>query len=723
MKKFKMPWISTIKELFKKSIDFRMWTFLFQGLLVMGISSVGLQAYAYHSEWNGDEHAQARVVVAGVDTTHPEQLLVGIEITLKKGWHTYWRFPGEGGIAPQFTLQDSKQQQTIKVLWPAPQRFVTFYDQQRSVTYGYEDHVFFPLVITAPHAHQPSQLLLKADYAVCSELCIPASAVFTIDLPADYHDLGALKEYQLALKQVPQAPSDDSINVGQPAIETLPDHSYMLAVNATSQGFVHPDVILEIADPMVMMEVPALSLYHGGRELKALIKLTPIDKDKKPVLNPLTITVIDRDHRVEKLTRADFVTTSTDVASYGFILLCALLGGLILNIMPCVLPVLSLKLLGVIRSRDMEVSKIRLGFLASGCGIVFSFLILAMATITFRHLGMAVGWGFHFQEPRFLIALVIVIMLFSLSLLGGFTIHIPMWLERFVTGPARMEKHLVEHFFTGMIATVLATPCTAPFLGTAVSFALSRNSIDILVIFLVMGLGLALPFFAVSLFPKVVHGLPKPGPWMEWVKKLFGALLFGTALWLMWILSGQIGTPAVSVLLLLSIILKFVVQPKLNFLKHRWVKMGSLLVIICLMFILPFHMFKRQQEQQHKIDRLWSPFEESMIAPAVAKGKVVVVDITADWCVNCKVNELFVLNRSDVMAKLNTPNIVLMKGDLTNKSEIIDAFLHKHNAYGIPFMVVYGPNATHGIEMAGILNRDRLFKAIQRASGPVLKNN
>ncbi len=346
--------------------------------------------------------------------------------------------------------------------------------------------------------------------------------------------------------------------------------------------------------------------------------------------------------------------------SYLTIILTAFLAGLVLNIMPCVLPVLSLKVLSVVKQNGAHRLRARLSFLATSAGIIVSFLALAALAISLKSAGMAVGWGLHFQSPYFVGAFMLIILAFAASLFGLFNLNPPSW----IGGSGKND--LIGNFFSGMLATLLGTSCTAPVVVTAVGFALAGSNADIIIIFTVMGIGMALPFLLFAARPQLANFLPKPGAWMQKVKYAMGVLLLATAGWLGFILYTQITNP-------------------------------------------PLEMQSGAKQ--------WVVFDEAKIPGYIADGKTVFVDISAAWCVNCKVNEKAVLDTDEIKEFFAQPNIVLMKGDMTSPSKVLLEYIKKYNRYGIPFNMVHGPNAKDGILLPSLLTKHEVKEAVEKASG------
>jgi cytochrome c biogenesis protein CcdA len=351
------------------------------------------------------------------------------------------------------------------------------------------------------------------------------------------------------------------------------------------------------------------------------------------------------------------------VPLFGFlwVLLTALLGGLILNVMPCVLPVLSLKLLTVLQHREWSARTVRIGFLSTAAGILFSFLVLAAGAIALRSAGLAVGWGMQFQQPAFLIFMIVLLALFIVNLWGGFEILLPRWIMDRIT---RFEDGhgITTSFATGAFATLLATPCTAPFVGTAIAFALTHTATETVLVFTALGLGFCSPYLLVAAYPALARKLPRPGAWMGRVRIALGAVLLLTIIWLGSVLAAQTSIFAAA------------------------------------------------------RTSVWQPFDESRIAAEVAKGHVVFIDITADWCLTCVANERFVLDQAKVQRVLfGNPDVIPMRGDWTKPDPQIGAYLAKFNRYGVPFNAVYGPAKPEGQALPELLTTDGVLDAVRAA--------
>lgn len=387
----------------------------------------------------------------------------------------------------------------------------------------------------------------------------------------------------------------------------------------------------------------------------------------------------------------------------------AFLGGMILNLMPCVLPVLSIKLMNVIKYAGYTKFEARKHLLITSLGIVVSFLLLAFITIFIRNLGLQFGWGFHFQEPIFLVFLCVVLWVFALNLWGEFEIMLPAGLADRI----QFSSHSYQSsFYAGAFATLLATPCTAPFITTSVAFALSRSHIEIIAVYALMGLGMAFPYYAIAASKRALHLIPKPGKWMNNLKKLFAVMILCTLGWLVYVLSFQISGKSIAILVGCLVLVKFALT--------GWKRMTRQRVLFLIMaaviaVVLPMLMNDKDDNKKLFIESSWEEFSEEALRQYIEDGNVVFVDVTAEWCLICKTNKFFVLDHMDFINHLKARDVILMRADFTNRSPEIAKFLEKNGRYGIPFNAVYSTKFPEGIPLSEILKRQDVYDAIERA--------
>lgn len=382
---------------------------------------------------------------------------------------------------------------------------------------------------------------------------------------------------------------------------------------------------------------------------------------------------------------------SSATASIGWMLLFGVIGGLILNAMPCVLPVLSLKVFSLIRDSDQGTAQVRRGSMATTAGILASFWALAAIAIVARSAGRAVGWGVQFQDPTFVAALAIIVTLFCLNLWGLFEIILPSSLVTRM-GASQAGHSLSGHFASGLFTTLMATPCSAPFLGTAVGFALAQPPVTVLLIFSAVGVGMSLPYLALLVAPRLARYLPKPGAWMEQIKIAMGFLLAAAAVWLFYVLANQIPRHALAGVQLTLLALAAAVWTASR-LRGRARLIPWAVAMVAAVGTLLLAGGAQAPAAAADTARLiqWQPFDRQQIPKLMADGKTVFVDVTADWCFTCKVNERLVLETQPVAHAFENRGVVAMKADWTHRDDDIADYLASHGRYSVPTYVLYRP--------------------------------
>jgi suppressor for copper-sensitivity B len=398
-------------------------------------------------------------------------------------------------------------------------------------------------------------------------------------------------------------------------------------------------------------------------------------------------------------------------------LLLGLVGGLILNAMPCVLPVLSLKVFGLVQSAASGRRAVTSGALATSLGILFSFLTLAGVAIAARSAGAAVGWGIQFQRPGFVAFLTVVVVLFCLNLWGLFEIHLPYRLAQL--GGKGPREGLAGHFASGLFATLMATPCSAPFLGTAVGFALAQEAPVIASMFAAIGVGMALPYLAIAAAPGIARLLPRPGAWMETVRGAMGFLLAGSAVWLFFVLAGQVSPEQVAFvqlgLLLLALFTWLKARVGAGRLLRTAAAFGMVAAVAGTLYAAASGEVLARTSQVEESAGLipWVPWDRAKSASLVASGTKVFVDVTADWCFTCKVNERVILETPEVAAAFEEHRVVAMKADWTNRNDEIARFLAEHGKYGVPFYLLHRPGQEPHI-FSELPSKSALIAAVAR---------
>ncbi|UNC48816.1 protein-disulfide reductase DsbD family protein [Enterobacter huaxiensis] len=636
-----------------------------------------------------NQHASVRLR-AQTENSGETRLL--LDVALQKGWKTYWRSPGEGGIAPAI-----RWHQPVEATWrwPTPERF----DVAGITTQGYHGDVSFPIIL---HGKVPERLDGVLTLSTCSNVCVLTDYPFSLDLTSstggdfDY-------AYSRAMGTLP-------LSSGLTSSLSARYAAGKLTVTAQRDaGWQEPSLFIDGMDD-VDFGRPAFSVRDGS--LVATVPVTDSWGEAAPNLSGKQLSLVLADSgQAQESSLTIGQSAPAPAFSLGWVLLMALAGGLILNVMPCVLPVLAMKLGTLMQTERQARGQVRRQFLASVSGIVASFLALALMMTVLRLGNQALGWGIQFQNPWFIGAMALVMVLFSASLLGLFEIRLPSGTSTFLA--TRGGNGLAGHFWQGAFATLLATPCTAPFLGTAVSVALAAPLPLLWGIFFAMGIGMSLPWLLVAAWPGLAQKLPRPGRWMNVVRVALGLMMLGSSLWLLSLLGVHIGIlPVITLVVVLILALLLATAWR-----YRWqtaLRAGALAFVAA--GAVAFVTASGGDNSRH--DRVnWQPLSEQAIARAQAENKRVFVDVTADWCVTCKANKYNVLLRDDVQDALSAPDVVALRGDWSRPSASISQFLTTRGSAAVPFNQIYGPGLPQGHVLPALLSRDAVLTALSDAKG------
>lgn len=690
---------------------------LLRAFVVVGLATLFSQsAFAATSDFVTKPAVKARLIT--VQDGVPEDTAVlsaGLQLLLDEGWKTYWRSPGEVGIPPQVDWSASQNVASVQLEWPAPVRFTAFGIEN----FGYQGEVVFPLQIQLENPGKPAILAAKMSVLVCSDICVPQTLDLSLMLPKgseiDRNSGALIAKYA---KKIPLEGEQAGVETARAFIDE--DRTEFIVELAATNALKHPDVFPELGAGTALGK-PDIRLSEADTRVWARF---PILSFNEATFDVPSVTITDGPEHAFAV-QPGLVTTalappfSIDAIVPGvdemvWIVVVAFLGGLILNVMPCVLPVLSIKLTSALKFNGQNTAAVRAGFLASAFGVMVFVWGLAFVLFALQRMGIAVGWGLQFQNPVFLAVMVLVLIIFSGNLFGAFEILLPPSLQTWLSNKEAGQGYRAD-FFTGLFGAVLATPCSAPLLGTAIAFALAGRGVDILIVFTSLGLGLAAPYLIVAAVPALVKFLPKPGRWMLFLKVLLGFMLSGTVLWLLWVLSSVAGLPVSLTVLTLALALVAVLSMRRGTARLRFLGSG---VLAGLALVAPLALSQAPQVPQEEQALLeWVEFDRSKIAPLVSQGQVVFVDVTADWCLTCKANKVLVLDREPVRSALNAESVTAMRADWTRPDKKISRYLSGYNRFGIPFNAVYGPAAPDGIVLPELLTTSEVMEALAAARG------
>jgi suppressor for copper-sensitivity B len=695
-------------------------------LVLLSLRASGSPAWAAASDWASNPHGAARLISAVEATGSSAQLDIGVQLRLTPGWHTYWRTPGDAGIAPTIDWKGSENLVGAEIAWPAPHRLPSLGGLE---TVGYEDGVVLPIAVQLANPGARLHLHAEVDYASCKEVCIPYHASLDLVLPPGFAQPG------------PEAPMIAAARARVPGDLSTAQFKLLGAVVGTERG--NTVLSIRLASTGTALYSPDLfveGLAKGspGRAEIALADAGRVATVQIPIRHEAAAAIAGTKLRVTLVDEARAAETEITPAlgtlppmardtTRGAIFALALLGGLILNLMPCVLPVLSLKLLALAGYAGSERRAARLGLLATAAGVIASFGVLAAVLILLKAAGAAIGWGIQFQQPWFLAGMALVTTLFAASLWGWAPVGLPAGIAG-TAGSVRGRGRFTDALLMGAFATLLAASCSAPFVGTAIGFALARGPLDIALVFGALGLGMAAPFLAVAAAPALVAYLPRPGLWMVWLRRALGLALLGTAAWLLFVLALEAGT-GVSLLvggLLMVLLAALAWRQRLppHRRARRTVEITAILLAAITVSALALHGQAGSVDPAQSGDKTgqWQPFNEASLHQIVAGGKVVLVDVTAAWCLTCKANELAVLDRPPVADRLRDPGVVAMRADWTRPDPAVTAYLQSFGRYGVPLDVIYGPGAPQGLALPELLTSEAVMDAFRRAAAVGARN-
>ncbi len=593
--------------------------------------------------------------------TSPTKILIGLNVNLSPDWKIYWRNPGDAGLPPEIKWETGNNIKSISLLFPNPKRFNFFGIE----TFGYENEVIFPIVIERSNKNKKISGLLQFEAQVCSEICVPVNYNYDLkNLTYNDKNNSELTDILKYKNKVPKV-------LGSKDLELFSYDQYddKLKLSFINKFNISPyDIIVEDNKEFIF-EKPTYS--KNGK----LFNLTINFKEKKEYeFEFLKLTFLSNDISYEKiitkqtnLPNKNLLQFNENKISIGFeIFTIALIGGFILNFMPCVLPVLSLKMIQLVNLRTENKVIFRKKILFNILGILTSFLLLAFGTYIVKSAGELVGWGVQFQNPSFLIFMILLTAFFGFNLFGLYNFFLP---PKVLNILSYRGEGFVGDFVTGITLTLLATPCTAPLVGTAVGFALSGGTVEIFSILLIMGLGLSLPLILIMLFPKIISIIPKPGKWLVTFKKTMAIFLLLTSLWL------------------INILIKLETKIETNLNNYSNLEIVN-----------------------------WDINKNiSLPNQLAAKGEIVFVDITADWCITCQVNKALVIETKQVSEIFRRNNVKVLILDWTKPNKNIKKFLTKKQRYGIPYNEIYGPSLLNGKILSELLTIKEIQKYIKIA--------
>ncbi len=690
---------------------------------------------------------------AGATTT------VALRITMDRGWHTYWTNPGDAGL-PLTVQWTAPAGVTVSALrWPVPHVL----PQPPLMSYGYEREVFVLAdVSVAPSVAPGTRIALAADadFLVCADVCLPASAHVTLDVPVatsptDSRWASMIGEtrrmlvrsatgWQTAVwrdgkRLLLRATFPDSMRPALRAAYTIPDSTDVLDHAAAQRVVITGDTLVmawtvarrfadtssrfsgvllaDVRAPAVGVQLDAPILRAappGAARLVAMIDDAGATSTGGAATSNATTATADG-------SQSGIAPSALPEADLGFWLAIVLAfgGGLILNLMPCVFPVLSIKILAFVeRGGDDDGGRVgRRHALVFTLGVLATFWALAGALLALRVGGAQLGWGFQLQSPAVVAVIALVVFALALNLSGVFTMG--MSLTRL--GGVGAGERYSDSFLTGLLAVVVATPCTAPFMGAALGYALTQPALIGLAVFTALGLGLATPYMVFASSPALLRKLPRPGPWLETLKQLLAFPLYATVVWLVWVLGRQVGSDQVAMVLLFAVVVSLV-----GWLAGRAQNAGrptrSALSLAALVLTIGAGgaVIAAQPATAVRASETpagWEPWSAARVAAARDSGRAVFVDFTAAWCLSCQVNERVALHTERVERAFVDGNVLLLRADWTSRDPEITTVLASFGRSGVPLYVLYPSSSTAAAEiLPAVLTPGLVVESVARAT-------
>lgn len=670
--------------------------------IALSLTIPALVAFAEPTD-EADKNPVTATLISENSVIHPgETFTVGILLKHEPHWHTYWLNPGgETGLPTTVEWDGPEGFLFSEIQWPKPQRIAV----DDIVSYGYENEALLIAEVTAPEnlpVGESIQLNTNIDWLMCKDVCVPGGTSIDINLPVS--EEGVLIEDESLLGKIAQTRAEQPQSLPQWKT-TLQKEQNALLLTITSKAETNANLALNKAhffsnnDLVPAANAQIFSSAKNSFQLRLTTDPLSTEQELSGIIYAEEGWLADGSAS-GLLIEIPLATATTATASSGLsleILLLAFIGGLILNLMPCVFPVIGIKIMGFVQQAGENRRKVTLHGLIFTFGVLLSFWILAGALILLRAQGSQIGWGFQLQSPLFVYFLIILLFIFALNLTGLFEVGTS---AVGVGSKLTAKSGLSGSFFSGVLATIVATPCAAPFLAVALGAALTLPPAASLLVFTVIGLGLSFPYLILSAFPKWVNILPRPGSWMESFKQIMAFPLFATVAFLIWVLAAQVeGYGLLWVLLAITVIaLVGWIYGRWTGLQHKSsVRIVAQIVTLCLLIGAIVMGYPRAPEEK------WHTWSPELVATLKEKDRPIYIDFTARWCATCQTNKAAVFGSQRVLDTFKEKNVALLKADWTNRDPLISETLAKYGRSAVPFNLVYLPSEEKPIVLPTLL--------------------
>jgi len=695
------------------------------------------------------QHSEAELV-SEVESIQPGQpFWVALRLKAEEHWHTYWQNPGDSGLATSIKWELPTGFSADSIVWPYPERI----DVPPLTSFGYDGEVFLLVKITPPSAISESNVKLvgNSKWLICKELCLPAGAKVELTLPVknetpklnakwsqafadtrtkhpitstEWQFSAATNKDEILIKVVPPVNFKDEIT----KLAFFPLEGEVIQ-NAGSQN------LQKTGNEYTLNNKRAPEITEVPKELKGvLVSSTPWKTGGKEKALAINVAVAGDIAVLGNINSTDSSSSNTSavtnnpntLSSIWLAVVFSFVGGLILNLMPCVLPVLSIKVLGFVKQAEEDKSKTWQHGVVFALGVLISFWVLGGSLMLLRAGGEKLGWGFQLQSPTFLVCLAVLFFLFGLNLFGVFEVGTSLM----GVGQNAMGKSgFFGSFASGVLATLVATPCTAPFMGSALGFAMTQPLWASMLIFSSVGIGMASPYMLLAFVPSLLKFVPKPGIWMENFKQFMGFLLMATVVWLIWVLGLQTSMDVVA-----KFLLALVVMSIGAWVLGRWGslmntdrsrRIAQVIMVVLIATSLTFAISTARNEVVNPQNGkninsndgiAWQAFSPKLIDDLRAQGKPIFLDFTAAWCLSCKVNEKVTFSSQAVKDEIIKQGIIPVKADWTSRDENITQMLEKFGRSGVPLYVLYNPKEKDPVILPEVITPDIVLTEFKKLS-------
>lgn len=680
-------------------------------LLLCGICWCNM-ALASSTGWQSAKQLKAQLVSEYSQVSAGQRWRLALHFVPDEHWHTYWQNPGDSGLPTRFSWQLPEGVIAGDIQWPTPQAFVI----PPLVNYGFAGDTVLLTELTLPPNYQSDSLpiQLQVDWLVCEDVCIPAEAQFSLSLPVaaqpvladDYQALFTQAERQLPVVLANSGSFDTSGGAFSAVIDWPQAQPVQQFFVAAAELVDHAAVQhITLQQGQLLLQQPLNTYFTAAPPQLELVVITE--------QGAYNLVLQQAEQSAAAGTEMLITAGQRKDTALWLILLLAASGGLMLNLMPCVFPVLSLKAISIANASQQQGAQRREALLYSS-GVIVSFIGLALVLIGLRSAGEAVGWGFQLQNPYLVALLVYLLFALGLSLSGVVQFGLGLMNSGASLASAKNAKGA---FFTGVLAVVVASPCTAPFMGTALGYALGQQAGVALLVFAALGLGMALPFLLLAFVPALARLLPKPGIWMETLKQWLAFPLYLSAVWLLWVYGRQSGVDAQALVLSGLVCIAAACwlwgRKQLAQAGKRSALLALLLLLLALWLPVVAPIQTATPASQSNVH--WQTWSADKLRQLRAEGKPVLVNMTADWCITCLVNERVALNTQSSKAALALYDVTYLKGDWTLRDSAITEYLRLYQRDGVPLYVLYWPGQPPEV-LPQILTPDTLVTTLERLS-------